>query len=483
MALTGFHIAGIILTLVFISGVGVYSGRKVKNAADFSTGGGKAGAAIVAGTIMGTLVGGSSTIGTAQLAFTYGFSAWWFTLGGGIGCLIQALLFVKPLRNAKGGTVQGIIANEYGQRAGKLASVLASLGTFINIISQILAATALISTIFPVSFLVSAIIVVALMAFYVIFGGVWGTGLVGIFKLILLYIAVIAGGLLALNLSGGLSALYNTLDHSTYFNLFARGVGIDAGAGLSLVFGLLSTQTYAQAVTSARNDREAKKGSLISAILIPPIGLGGILIGMYARGAYMTSAEVAALGGVLPSGIAEIASAKQIFPQFIIDHMPPLAAGIFLATLLVASVGTGSGLALGISTIIQKDILGRQKDPAKITPDSLKRDLWEGRAFIVLILILAACFATGALGDIILNFGFLSMALRGAVVFVPLCFALFFPGRVDSRFALAAIIAGPVAVFVGDFFISSFDPLFLGMAISLVIVLAGFRKPGTLKAQ
>ena len=39
------------------------------------------------GAIIGTLVGGSSTIATAQLAYTFGMSAWWFTLGAGIACL------------------------------------------------------------------------------------------------------------------------------------------------------------------------------------------------------------------------------------------------------------------------------------------------------------------------------------------------------------------------------------------------------------
>jgi SSS family solute:Na+ symporter len=47
----------------------------VKNAADFSGKSRTAGTALVAGTIMGTLVGGASTIGTAQLAFTSGLDA------------------------------------------------------------------------------------------------------------------------------------------------------------------------------------------------------------------------------------------------------------------------------------------------------------------------------------------------------------------------------------------------------------------------
>ena len=73
LELTYKHIIGIILTLLLITLVGIYSGRKVKTSSDFSVGGKKAGSGIVAGTIMGTLVGGSSTIGTAQLAFCMDF--------------------------------------------------------------------------------------------------------------------------------------------------------------------------------------------------------------------------------------------------------------------------------------------------------------------------------------------------------------------------------------------------------------------------
>ena len=75
LELTYKHGIGIILTLGLIVFVAVYSGSKVKSSADFATGGKQAGRGIIAGTIMGTLVGGAATIGTAQLAFLYGFSA------------------------------------------------------------------------------------------------------------------------------------------------------------------------------------------------------------------------------------------------------------------------------------------------------------------------------------------------------------------------------------------------------------------------
>ena len=86
-------IVGLVVTIALIAGLSIYSGTKNKAGASS-----KNGAPIIAGVIIGTLVGGSSTVGTAQLAYNYGMAAWWFTLGGGIACLILALGYVGPLR-------------------------------------------------------------------------------------------------------------------------------------------------------------------------------------------------------------------------------------------------------------------------------------------------------------------------------------------------------------------------------------------------
>lgn len=449
------------VALGLITAAGIYSGRQVKNADDFSGGSAKAGSLIVAGTIIGTLVGGSSTVGTAQLAFQYGLSAWWFTLGAGIACIIQAIWFVKPLRRMHETTLTAIIGDEYGSKARVLASILNSVGTFINIIAQLLSGTAIVAILFPnLSVTVSAACVALLMLFYVVFGGVWGTGLVGIVKTLLLYLSVIVSGVLALHLSGGLNVLRETLPHDTYFNLFARGVGKDLGSGVSLILGVLSTQTYAQAVLAGRTDRIARKGALISGIMAIPVGLGGILVGMYMR--IHTPAEVLADSELLAT------AAKTAFPNFILQKLPPFIAGIVLVTLLVAVLGTGSGLALGISTIIHRDIVNSVTEKFR----DAKHGLWFSRVCIVVVLTLAVIL-TALPSEFIMDFSFLSLALRAAVVFVPLLGALFFPGKVRSDFAIAAILLGPTSVFAGKLLGVPFDPLFIGMAIAFCCLIAG----------
>ncbi len=443
------HLIGLVGTLLVITGIGVWSGRRVSSAEDFSTGGSQAGTAIVIGSLMGTLVGGASTIGTAQLAFTNGFSALWFTLGAGLGCLVLALFFVRPMRRSGCKTLQQMVATEYGPAAGFLSSVLGILGTMLSIVAQVLSAMALMGTLLPLPPFACAVLSVVLMMCYVLFGGVWGAGLVGTVKSVLLCLAAVFGGVLALSQAGGWQAMGEALPG--FFNLFGRGVGIDAGAGLSLVLGVLSTQTYAQSVLAGRSDRVAVSGALWSALLIPPIGLGSALVGMVMRMRHpdMTPA--------------------QAFPRFVLEFMPDWLGGVVLATLLITVLVAGAGLALGVGAIASQDIY-----PRVARRRSDKGTLLVTRLSIALVLAVSLLFTGERLSAAILDWSFMSMALRGAMVFPPLCGALFAKGRVDSRFALAALVAGPLTVLlVRLLWNPPFDPLFTGVAAAAALMLAG----------
>lgn len=460
-ALTPIHMLAAILTLLIIMGIGVFSGRKVKDAKQFDTGGKSAGAVMVAGTIIGTLVGGSSTIGTAELAFNYGLSAWWFTLGSCLGCLLLALPLCRPLQNTKGETIQEIIGLEYGDTARVATSILATLGILLNIVAQMLAANALLTTMFGLSPWVCALVSIVIMACYVMFGGMRGTGILGLVKLALIYCAALSCGLLALNRSGGLGALTASLSTEQYFNLFARGAAVDLGSAASVALGVLSSQTYFQAIHCAKGIKAARQGALAGAVLIPPIGILSIFVGYFMR---LNFPDM---------------SAGQAFPRFLIEQLPPVFGGIFLATLLIAIVGTGSGMAMGLGKIVTNDIYTRY-----IRPNADGREqLVVTRTVILLSLIFSALFTTGNLGSAILTWGFLSMGLRAVVLLVPMLCALYLPGKIKSSFAIASSVLGLAAMLVGNFLPLPFDALFLGFAVSIVITAAGLRVgPGNKKA-
>lgn len=487
-----FNYLGVIMVLVLIIGVGIYSGRKVSSAADFATGGGRSGPWMICGTIMGALVSSQATIGTAQLAFQFGAAAWWFTLGSGIGCFILAIFYVKPLRRSGYTTLMGVIDQEYGHTVEYAGSILSSIGIFISVLAQMVACTGLLTVIFPMPLPAAAMLSAAFMAVYVVFGGAWGAGIGGIVKLILLYVACIAGLVAVLQASGGLTGLISSLNGALvgtlpgqmsgiatvgdvsahYASLTARGTAKDIGSGVSLLLGVLSTQTYAQAIWSGQSDADAKKGALLAAGLIPPIGIAGICVGIFMRGHYITQAEAETLiaaGKSLPEGMGILASTIQVFPAFVVNHLPVLFSGIILGTLLITVVGGGAGLSLGVATIMVNDIY--KKVSKKL--ESTSAVLLSTRVTILGVLAISAAIACLVPSATINDFGFLSMGLRGAVVFAPLTCALFFPGRASPRFALLATICGPLCTLFGKMIALPIDPLFLGVGTAGVFMVLG----------
>jgi SSS family solute:Na+ symporter len=451
--LSALHYAGACTVLLLTTLLGLYSGIRVKSAEDFTSAAHKANSGMVAGSIIGTLVGGASTIGTAQLAFLYGFSAWMFTLGGGLACLVLACFYSKPIYKSGVNTIPQILSREYGQKVATAVMILTSLGSFLSIISQVLSSTALITSVSAAAPWFATALSAALMIAYVAFGGVWGTGIVGMAKTILLCLSVSACGLIILYIGGGLPTITNALPAERYFNLLARGATVDIGACLSLVLGIVTTQAYLQAFTAGSTLRVARSGLLIGTVIIPLIGIPCVMIGLYMK---VHAPDINPAGAL---------------PLFVLEHLPPFVAGMVLATLLVTVVGTAAGVTLGLSSMFCLDIyrvyFSKKADDLRL--------LLVSRLVIVSVLTSAALISAGNLGSLILGWSFLSMALRGAVAFGVLTTAIFLPGRIPAKYAMWSLLAGPACLLAGKPFIGDIiDPLFFGVAASLLVLLAGF---------
>ena len=424
-------IIGLVIAIVAIVGLSVYTGMRGGKK------GGKISWGVAAGLIMGTLVGGTSTVGTAQLAFNYGMTAWWFTLGGGLGCLILGLIYVKPLRAQGNPTLVGMVRDEYGPKVGMAATILNSVGTFINILSQLIAASAVVVVVFETMGTVVAIILSAVfMVLYVVFGGTKGAGIVGILKTVLLYLTMVICGVIVLRKCGGVGGFTDMVNNlhianadgteRNLWSLFGRGFWTDFGSCMSLILGVLTTQTYAQAILTARSDRDGRIAAFISTILIPIIGVFGIMVGLYMR-------------KVDPDISAKVALTKYILEY---SGIPTLLGGIMLGALFIASVGTGAGLSLGIATVVNRDLLSRGK-----TVDAKKSDA-TNKLLIVVILAAATVLTIILPADTIQDYAFLSMALRGCTVFAPLCFALWASKKVRSGWAMASVVGGSVVALI-----------------------------------
>ena len=224
MQLTSIHYISLILVLLLSFIPGWYVARKVKSADDFNVGGRKSGMVLVAGGILSTAIGGSATVGTAQMAFNYGLSAWWFTIGVGLSLICMGLFYAAPLRNSGLTTISEFMVKNFGDKAGPITSVTATMGIFFSIVASSLTAFHLFGGIFHLSNYVTAAIILGIVLSLVFFGGISSTGMGGLFKVALLFGTLFVAGFIAYRAFGGISGMHAQFPPFPWFSFWGRGV-------------------------------------------------------------------------------------------------------------------------------------------------------------------------------------------------------------------------------------------------------------------
>ena len=96
--------------------------------------------------------------------------------------------------------------------------------------------------------------------------------------------------------------------------------------------------------------------------------------------------------------------------------------------------------------------------------------------FVVLGVMLFACVISILnLGSQVLMWNYLSMALRGGGIFLPLTLAVFMPNRINRKWAVASMLLSTLtAVLCGTVIKTPVNPLFVGLAVSAVMMVPAF---------
>lgn len=451
MKLSLVHYCSLILTLLLTLLPGIIAARRVKSADDYNVGGRSAGPGLVAGAIIGTIVGGAATVGTAQLGFKLGLTAWWFTLGSGIALILMALFYAAPLRRSGLTTIAEFLVTDYGKPAGWLATLSACAGIFFSIVASTLTALHLVAGIFGVSLPVAAVVILVIVAGFVFFGGLSGSGMAGILKILLIFATIFVGGWLAYANLGHWQGLRQTLPSFPWFSLFGRGLEDGLFSLGSMIVGVISTQTYVQALFSAKDSRTAVVGCLSAAVVVIPVGLPSVMIGMFM---HLQHPEINSIDAL---------------PLYLATYLPDWLGGIGLGAVLLSALSSIAGLSLGVGTMISRDVVAKVWRTASATAL-----LWASRFCVLAATVCALVFVFFHLDSSVLGWNYLSMALRGSGIFLPLTFCVFFPGRVRASMGVAAMGAGIFAALFWQY-ISSWpeNSLLPALAYNLIFLVIG----------
>jgi solute:Na+ symporter, SSS family len=444
---------GVVLVTVCIVLIALVAGLRVRSTDEFTVAARRASWTVVSGIIVGALVGGSSTVGTAQAAFVYGMPAWWFTLGAGVGCVMLATLLAAPLRRVNVETLPQFLVCTFGNPIRPFVALSDSIGIFLTIPAQAASAITLLTVLLhwpaaPVFLLVSLLVIA-----YVFMGGVISAGVAGFAKLLISFTALLVFGAVALTMGGGFAAFRAQLP-SSYFSLFGNGFWKDIGNGLGIAFGVLTTQVYVQAVLCGRDVRQSRIGTIVAAVGTTVFGLGGVAVGMFMK--------------IHEPNIAP----AQALPLFAEHYFSPVLSGVMLGAILITVITCAGGLALGIATMITRDLYQHYIRPQMQDQEGIL----VARTTIVAMVVLGVMIGGSDVLKLIISYSFLAFAFRADAMLVPVLVAVIGPRlRWNTTGAGVGALVGGIITNIGwNLMVSQGGAaVFIGLAGSLVGLLLG----------
>ena len=443
------HFVVMVMTIFVVLAGGIYAARSVHSAEGFSLGGRSAGIPMIAGSIAGTCVGGGATVGTAQLAGSLGLSAIWFTIGVGLSLLVMGVIYARPLRYTGLETISQYLVESYGKGAGRFTSFSTSLGILFSAVASTLPGIALLAALTGATYLESAAMLFLLVLLYAFLGGMKSASVGGILKMLFLFLTLFVLGYTAWQ---GLMERPALLADKPmgFFSIWGIGLHAILNNVVSVLVGMICTQTYIQAIFSAATPRTAAIGLILAAIVAIPIGVPCAMIGIYMQAAHPELPAILAL------------------PAYLLQYASPLMGGMALGGIVLGIVGSIAGLSLGVGTMVARDIL---EPVMKITSEKGKLALLRGT--VVGAVLLAMMIAAVNRESQILFWNYLSMALRGCGIFIPLTLAVFKPRMVSSQWAVASMVLSLGASIVAGMIRVDVSPIFVGLGTSLLVILLG----------
>lgn len=298
---------------------------------------------VVAPLLAGLAVGGASTIGVAEGAYSNGISAGWYNAAWAVAAILVGLIVARRYRRMEVATLPELFERHYST-SGRVIGVIGQLVLQMVIISvQYVAGGAILSSLLPdvFSFRQGMFITAVVFIGITLIGGFWAAGLTNIINVILIYVGVILGVVIAIKKIGGFGELVAKLpSEHPGFDLGAIGWPLIIAWFMVMVTMAFSVQSVVQITFAAKDSSSASKGFILGGLIILPIGFISAVLGMAAT--------------ILHPEII----ATEALPRIVLS-LSPVVAGLVLAGLWAADVSTASVLLVGSATLVVGDLIKR----------------------------------------------------------------------------------------------------------------------------
>ena len=228
-------------------------------------------------TTSGLAIGGASTIGIAENAFTVGLSAGWYDTAWAIGAVVSSMLAVRYLRRSQYTTISGLVRDLYGTKTSFIMVIAMCIIQSGIIALQYKAGGSILASLLPDIFTVQSGTFFSFLIFMLVavIGGMGSVSLTNVLNLVLIYVGVILAAALVLWNHGG----WEAIDVLTKADPDTPYLSLTAGMGwmgiLSWIVVMLGNTNSVQGVVqiglTGKSDRSATVGFIVGAILMVPV--------------------------------------------------------------------------------------------------------------------------------------------------------------------------------------------------------------------
>jgi len=351
--LAGVDIAIIAIYFVIIFGIGFYFAHKGGNSQDYFLASRNIGWFAIGASLFVSNISTEHFIGLAGSGATSGLAVGHFEW---LACLILLLLgwvFVPFYLRSNVFTMPEFLERRFNRNcATYLASISVIAYIFTKISVHLYAAAIVLERVVGWSPMTAAIILVVATGIYTIAGGLAAVIYTDLVQTLILLAGAIALTFIGLDKIGGFAGLRMHVP-ADYFHMMKPAAdsefpwtGIFFGAPILGIWYWCTDQVIVQRVLSAKDERNAKAGTIFAGFLkILPVFIL-VLPGLIAYGLYPDMFHT--VGGKVTNG--DIA-----YPMLVINLLPEGLVGLMIAALLAALMGAMSSVFNSSSTMVTLD--------------------------------------------------------------------------------------------------------------------------------
>ncbi len=508
----------IIVYLGVVGFLGILGWRRTKNTQDYMLGGRKIHPAVMALSYGATFISTSAIVGFGGYAGVFGFSLLWLTfLNIFLGVFIAFVFFGKRTRrigrNLDAHTFPEFLGKRFNSKfIQKFAGIIIFIFMPVYTAAVMIGVTKILESGLGIPYNIALFAFAAIVAAYVIFGGIKGVMYSDAFQGSLMLIGMVALLIMVYVQMGGITTAHQALtDLSSNPAVMEQTAGLQAGgfqgwtsmpkflsknwmtvvtsivAGVGI--GVLAQPQLAVRFMTVKSDRELNRA----------VPIGGVFILLMTGVAFV----VGALSNVLffnTTGQISVVAAggtDSIIPVFLNTFTSPWFVTIFLVMMMAAGMSTISSQFHTMGTAVGRDIFTpKENSPKKglvasrigvlvaiivtIILSYVLPQIWDGAIAIATGLFFGLCgsaFLPMFVGALYSKKMTKAAAVSGLIsgFVASMLWMLLFHTKEASVFGLVNAIKGtadaPVHSLSSNMIVQNLDPLFIALTVSIIVTI------------